>query len=64
MVAGLILARDSGSGQLRKEVLNTIATAIPAAVDAVQKRPCLSLLDRRPCAVSVGAPLRRDSGLQ
>jgi hypothetical protein len=39
MVAGVILARGSGSSELRKEVLNTIATAIPAAVDAVQKKP-------------------------
>jgi hypothetical protein len=37
-VAGVILARGSGSSELRKEVLNTIAIAIPAAVDAVQKK--------------------------
>jgi hypothetical protein len=54
-VAGVILARGSGGSELRKEVLNTIATAIPAArVCRAEKALALGLLDRLPCAVPVG----------
>ena len=38
-MAGMILARGSGSSELRKGVLNTIGTANAAVVDAVQKKP-------------------------
>ena len=57
-VAGVILARGSGGSELRKEVLNTIATAIPAArVCRAEKALALGLLDRLPCAVPVGGSL-------
>jgi len=34
----MILARGSGNLTFSKEALNTIATAIPATVDAVEKK--------------------------
>jgi TetR/AcrR family transcriptional repressor of nem operon len=39
MVGAMILARGSGNSTFSKEVLNTIAIAIPASVDAVEKKP-------------------------
>ncbi|MFZ3334148.1 MAG: TetR/AcrR family transcriptional regulator [Candidatus Acidiferrales bacterium] len=39
MVGGMILARGSGNAEFSKEVLNTVATSIPATADAVGKKP-------------------------
>jgi hypothetical protein len=38
-LGAIILARGSGNSTFSKEVLNTIAIAIPATVDAVEKKP-------------------------
>jgi hypothetical protein len=39
MVGAMVLARGSGNSAFSKEVLNTIAIAIPASVHAVEKKP-------------------------
>jgi hypothetical protein len=37
MIGAMILARGSGNSTFSKEVLSTVATTIPATVDAVEK---------------------------
>jgi hypothetical protein len=37
MVGAMILARGSGSSTFSKEILNTVATAIPSTMVAVEK---------------------------
>ena len=63
-MAGVILARGSGGSELRKEVLNTIATANSGARGCrAEEAVALRRLDRLPCAVLLGVLLWRDPDL-